>query len=84
MDIILKDLNTCIEKINRYCTLRAVKPLPNRDFAILTMNNKEAKKLWSKIQLVGVLGNNTSVVIKTYGIRIIRVNIADFDMTNKK
>lgn len=50
MDDIFKNLNTCIDKIEKHCALRVIKRLPSEDFAILTINNKEVKKLRSNIQ----------------------------------
>ncbi len=64
-------------------TLRAIKRLLSRDFAVLTINNKEAEKLRSNIQWAGALGSNARVVTQTYGIMINGVRVADFDMTNK-
>lgn len=46
--VLLKDLNIRIES-KRYCNLRAVKRFSSGDFAILTVNNKEVKKLQSNI-----------------------------------
>lgn len=45
MDIILKDLNICTNKMGGYCALRAIKRLFGWDFAVLTIHNKETKKL---------------------------------------
>ncbi len=82
-DVILKDLNTCINKMGEHRALRAIKRLPSEDFAVLTINNKEAKKLRSNTQWAETLGSNTRVVTWTYGIMINFVRVADFDMTNK-
>lgn len=83
MDVILKNLNTCIDKMGGYCALRVIKRLPSGDFAVLTINNKEGEKLWSNTQWAGVLGSNARVVTRTYGIMINGVRVVDFDMTNK-
>lgn len=82
-DVILKDLNTCIDKMGEYRALRAIKRLSSRDFVVLTINNKEAEKLRSNAQWAGALGSNTRVITRTYGIMINSVRVADFDMTNK-
>lgn len=41
MHNILKNLNTCIDKMEGHCALKAIKRLPSRDFTILTINNKK-------------------------------------------
>lgn len=81
-DIILKDLNTRIESMG-HCTLRAVKRLPSRDFAVLTVNNEEAEKLRSNTRWAEALGSNARLVTRIYGIMINGVRVKDFDMTNK-
>lgn len=70
--------------MGRDCALTVVKKLPSRDFAVLTINNKEPEKLCNNIQWVETLGSNIKVITKTYKIMINGVNVADFDMTNKK
>ncbi len=82
-DVILKDLNTYIDKMGGHCALRAIKRLPSGDFAVLTINNEEVEKLQSNIQWAGALESNARVVTQTYGIMINGVRVADFDMTNK-
>ncbi len=82
-DVILKDLNTCIDKMGGHCALRAIKRLPSGDFAVLTINNEEAEKLQSNTQWAGALESNARMVTRTYGIMINGVRVANFDMTNK-
>lgn len=82
-DVFLKDLNTCIDKMGGHCALRAIKRLPSGDFAVLTINNKEAEKLRSNTQWAGALGSNERVVTRTCGIMINGVRVADFDIINK-
>lgn len=83
MNIILNNLNTYINKMKGNYALKEIKRLFNEDFVVLTINNKELKKLRSNTKQVGALESNTKVVIQTYGIMINGVKIADFDMTNK-
>lgn len=45
MNVILKDLNTYSNKIESYYILKVIKKVPSKNFAILIMNNKKAKKL---------------------------------------
>lgn len=45
INVILKDLNTYINKMGGYYILKVIKKFLNRDFAVLTINNEEAKKL---------------------------------------
>lgn len=66
-----------------YRTLRAVKRLPSGDFAVSTVNNKEAEKLQNNTRWAEALGGNARVVTRTYGIMINGVKVKDFDMTNK-
>lgn len=64
-DIILKDLNTCIDKMGWHRTLKAIKRLPSGDFALLTINNEEAEKLRSNTQWAEALGSKARVVPRT-------------------
>lgn len=82
-DVILKDLNTYINKMGGHCALRAIKRLPSGDFAVLTINNPEAEKLRSNTQWAGALRSNARVVTRIYGIMINGVRVVDFDMTHK-
>lgn len=82
-DVILKDLNTCIEKMGARHTLRAIKRLPSGDFAVSTVNNKEAEKLRSNTQWAKALRSNARVVTRIYEIMINGVRVANFDMSNR-
>lgn len=66
-----------------HCILKAIKKLPSENFAVLTINNKEVKKLQSNTQWTKALESNIKVVTWTYGIMINGVRVADLNMTNK-
>lgn len=66
-----------------HCILRIIKKLLSKDFAVLTINNKEAKKLQSNTQQAKALESNVRVITWTYEIMINGVRVADFNMTNE-